>query len=174
MITRLIWTTWTSLSAVRERPLNFNHSLVGSRHILVRLYACETTDVPPMCCFNVQTEMKFQYSRSCLHRVGVVQVWYQFARSSKTLEARRVVSQTQNKTEKFLDATRNALQYIPIGWISQNGHFLVNITRWALYLPEVGEWLPGVIYLYKVKHSAWGTWVSWSWWSYGSVTMVPY
>ena len=35
MITRLMWTIWTSLSAVRERPLNLiTHSLTGRRQAI--------------------------------------------------------------------------------------------------------------------------------------------
>ena len=33
--------------------------LVGSRHISVRFYVCETTWCVPLLCFNMQTEMRF-------------------------------------------------------------------------------------------------------------------
>ena len=40
IITRLIWITWTSMSAVRERPLNvITHSL-SKLYLFVRLFAC--------------------------------------------------------------------------------------------------------------------------------------
>ena len=32
---------------------------IGSRHISVRFYVCETHNVLPLLCFNVQTEMRF-------------------------------------------------------------------------------------------------------------------
>ena len=47
-------------------------------------------------------------------------------------------------------STRNVLQYIYIGLISQNGHFHVNIRRWPLYFSQ-GGWIdyPACVF----KHS---------------------
>ena len=50
-------------------------------------------DLPPICGINVQTEMIFHYSSSCLLGVGVVKIGCQFARSSETSGAQCVVSQ---------------------------------------------------------------------------------
>ena len=58
---------------------------------------------------------------------------------SKISEAYRVVLQILNQTEICLASTSNALQCIHIREITQNDHFVVNITRWVLYFPNVGE-----------------------------------
>ena len=46
MITRLMWTIWTSLSAVRERPLNLiTHSLI--------LYLLISSHMPSEVCYEI-------------------------------------------------------------------------------------------------------------------------
>ena len=82
----------------------------------------------------------------------------QFARSSKIAKARRVVKQTQNRTETCLCPIRNTPQYIPISKITPKWTFSakksVNITSLTLYfpqgrrfLPRLANRLPGVIYI---------------------------
>ena len=47
--------------------------------------------------------------------------------------------ETINRTEIYLDPTRNVLQHILIGWISQNEHFPRKYHRWALYFSQGGR-----------------------------------
>ena len=101
-------------------------------------------------------EFFFYYNSSCLQKVGVVKRLMsgavvkknscQFARKSKTLAAHRVVSQTWNRTKIFLDPTGNALQYMNIGWISQNEHFARKYHKEGIvFFPKWANGLPGVI-----------------------------
>ena len=104
-------------------------------------------DVPPICRFNVRTEMLFHLKQLLSPQSTRCNIWWQFSRSSKTPVAHRVV------TSIYRDLTRNSYRYITIVWIFQNRHFpriyhkmgVVFSRRWANWVTRHVNLRPPVI-----------------------------
>ena len=70
---------------------------MGSRHVLVSFYVCETTDVPPMFCLNVQTDTNFHIAYPEVTGAAVMKFHFSF--HVKATHRRHVAWSHQHKIE---------------------------------------------------------------------------
>ena len=93
-------------------------------------------------CFALTCKLfwKFYYNSSCLHRVGVVKSLVSICTVVQANHCRyaawfHYIKSNQNMSR----STRNALQYMSITWIIQNGHFPDKYDKMGVLFSQCGR-----------------------------------